>query len=505
MATPLYRALLPAALIGLCLLPALASPVGAGGVPGPRTAVVERTLFLMGTRAELRIEAGDRGAALRASEAAVRALEATEARLSTWGPTGDQVDVARVAAGSGGRDLSELARLNRAPVGQPVPLSPELGDELRRADACRRATGGAFDPGVGALVAAWGLRAGGRIPGAAELARALAADGGDLELAAAGPRGTVAIRRAAGLVLDEGAWGKGAGLDAALAALDADPAVLAADLDLGGQVAVFRRGGEPSSARGPDRVPDAGPAARRETPARPAVIDLADPRSRQRAIAQVEIPSGSVATSGNSERGVVVDGRRIGHLLDPRTGRPAPDFGSLTVWAPTALEADCLATGLYVLGPEKALAWAEAHPGIEVVVARVTGSGVEIEATSGIEDKINVLPKVRRASHSSPASAGIKEGAGAGESVASEGPSPCSPEDRGCRVAARAHEPRADSRSAQSRSIHVHCHTTSGGKARGPGCLERPGPAPGPAPGLELGPGLAGRSGSGPGARRTAG
>ena len=104
------------------------------------------------------------------------------------------------------------------------------------------------------------------------------------------------------------------------------------------------------------RRPDADPGARRGS-------TLADPRDRQRAVARIEIPSGSVATSGNSERGVVVDGRRIGHLLDPRTGRPAPDFGSLTVWAPTALEADCLATGLYVLGPEAALAWAERHPG----------------------------------------------------------------------------------------------------------------------------------------------
>ncbi len=355
--------------------PVAAQAGGSEGAQAAATATVERTLYLMGTRAELRVEATDRAAALAASEAAVQALEASEARLSTW------------AAPAPGGPAGELARLNRAPVGEPIALSPRLADELRRAEDCRRATGGAFDPGVGALVAAWGLRDGGRVPTTAEISRALEADGGDLELDST-PRGVVAVRRAGGLVLDEGAWGKGAGLDSALAALDADPTVLAADLDLGGQVAVLRRSsgaGATASTGPPSRAADLADLAVL------AVLDLADPRDRERVVARIEIPSGSVATSGNSERGLVVDGRRIGHLLDPRTGRPAPDFGSLTVWAPTALEADCLATGLYVLGPDAALAWAEAHPGIEVVVARAEGDGVILEATPGIEPKLEIL------------------------------------------------------------------------------------------------------------------
>lgn len=397
--------------------------------------VVERTVFLMGTRADLRVTAEDRAAALAASERAVRTLEETAERLSTWGDPG-----------SGG-PAGELARLNRAPVGEPMTLSPRLADELRRADACRRATGGAFDPVVGTLVAAWGLRGEGRVPAPEEIDRALESDGSDLELVDT-PSGVAAIRRSAGVALDEGAWGKGAGLDAALAVLAADPTVLAADLDLGGQVAVLRRQG------------GGGVAATSGTPGRadgPAIVDLADPRERDRVVARIEIPSGSVATSGNSERGLEVDGRRIGHLLDPRTGRPAPDFGSLTVWAPTALEADCLATGLYVLGPDAALAWAEAHPGIEVIVARMTDEGgVTLEATPAIEPKLEILfgrerdrdVIGRRSDDVSPPAddAGMKTGAGAGWSVVSEVPSPCSPEDRKSRVGARNHEPRADCR-----------------------------------------------------------
>ncbi len=149
-------------------------------------------------------------------------------------------------------------------------------------------------------------------------------------------QGRRAVRRYAATRLEEGAWGKGAGLDAALAALRATPRVTAAWLDLGGQAAVL------------------GDADWTAT--------VADPADRQRAVVAIDLAGGSLSTSGNGERGLVVEGRRIGHLLDPRTGRPAADFGSLTVWAPSGLRADCLSTGLYVMGPDAALAWAAAHP-----------------------------------------------------------------------------------------------------------------------------------------------
>jgi thiamine biosynthesis lipoprotein len=216
---------------------------------------------------------------------------------------------------------------------------------------------------VGALVAAWGLRGGGRLPSAGEIERARAASApGGLELR---PDDT-AVRTRPDLVIDEGGFGKGAGLDAALAAAGAVDGVEGAELDLGGQVGLLARGGEE--------------------------IGIADPRRRDRAVATLRAGSGSVATSGNSERGLVVRGHRVGHLLDPRTGRPAPDFGSLTVWAPTGLEADCLSTGLYVLGPRKALAWAAAHPGVEVVVARPGADGiVKLTASAGLAGRLRPI------------------------------------------------------------------------------------------------------------------
>jgi FAD:protein FMN transferase len=355
-----------------------ASSIGAtGATADPPTARVERRLALMGTELALEIEAVDRATALAASERAVAALEATEARLSTW------------------RDGSELARLNRAPAGRPVAISPELARDLDAARRCWRETGGAFDPTVGALAAAWGIRTGGRTPSAAERRAALAATGmaavaldrgqsgegagcnGTAGGATTAVSGGWATRGRPGLVLDEGGFGKGVGLDRALEAL-AGPGVERAWLDLGGQVAVFERG---------ERGTDAGRAGATGA-AGGWRLALADPADRDRPAVALDFDGGSVATSGTAVRGR--------HLLDPRTGRPADDFGSVTVWAPTAVEADCLSTGLYVLGPERALAWAAARPGIEALVLNRRGRHLVARATPGLAGRLRPLaPEVK--------------------------------------------------------------------------------------------------------------
>lgn len=303
-------------------------------------AAVTRRVPLMGTTLEITVEGPDRSAALHAGEAAVRALEATEARLSTW------------------RDDSELARFNAAPVGEAVPLSPTLAAELADARRCRETTRGAFDPAVGALTAAWGLRTGGREPTDAERRRAVAASGIEhLDL-----RDGRATRLRPGVRVDEGAFGKGAGLRAALDALAAHGGAQRALLDLGGQVAVL--GGQ-----------------------KPWDVGVAHPVHRDRSIATVRIETGSLATSGTGVRGR--------HLLDPATGRPAPDFGSVTVWTQDPLAADCLSTGLYVLGPDAASAWATTHRGVELLILQTTSNGLHATATAGMAERlVELAPEV---------------------------------------------------------------------------------------------------------------
>jgi thiamine biosynthesis lipoprotein len=309
---------------------------------------VERRVLMMGTRLDLRVEASDRALAVAASQRIVAAMEAVEERLSTW------------------RDDSELAAFNRAPVGEWAELSPQLGDDLAEAVRWARATDGAFDPTVGALVNVWGLRIGGREPSPGELIAARATVGaGGLEVD--GQRGR---RLVSGVVVEEGGFGKGVALreggDAGVAA-----GATCVVLDLGGQWLVT---GACSHQR----------------------IGVADPGDRQREMAWLELANGSVATSGNSERSIEVGGVTLGHLLDPRTGRPAPDHGSVTVVVADPVAADCLATAVAVLGPEVGpTVAARAAPGAGLILARVDAAGrVRLKVTRGLETRLTVAPTV---------------------------------------------------------------------------------------------------------------
>ena len=114
-------------------------------------------------------------------------------------------------------------------------------------------------------------------------------------------------------------------------------------------------------------------------------IQVADPDARHAAVASLRVSAGSVATSGNSERGILVDGQRYGHVLDPRSGEPAADFGSVTVVHPDPFAADCLATAFLVLGPEAALAWAKRDPLVEVLIVTRGQAGPQVVGSAGLD------------------------------------------------------------------------------------------------------------------------
>jgi thiamine biosynthesis lipoprotein len=212
-------------------------------------------------------------------------------------------------------------------------LSPSLCGVLTSLAHWTSETGRAFDPAIGALTAAWDLHGQGRVPSDHLLNAAQRCSGWHrltLDEAAC------TLRMPAGMSLDAGAFGKGAALDRLRAAANpASPWLV----DLGGQVAV---GGAPPGADGWD-------------------ISVAHPERRDTPVLRLRLSSGSIATSAGSERDLRAGARRIGHILDPRTGRPAEFRGSVTVWHEEALAADVLSTALFVMGPEKGIRWADAR------------------------------------------------------------------------------------------------------------------------------------------------
>ncbi|MFO7894310.1 MAG: FAD:protein FMN transferase [Longimicrobiales bacterium] len=289
--------------------------LGTAPESGDRLSVVEREAYVMGTRLGLRIHAPDAAATAEAALAAVRSVEA---RLSTW------------------REDTELSALNRAPTAERHAVSPALLSILEELDGWVAATGGAFDPAIGALIEAWDIRGEGRVPGAVELAAARRSSG--WQRLVIEPRRSAVTRTVADVWVDAGAFGKGLGLREAAAAIGAAGGT--GTLNFGGQVVVV----------GMD----------------PFRVDVAHPRVRDRGEATLSLADVSAASTSLSERG--------GHVLDPRTGRAVEAWGSVTVVAEDAMVADILSTALYVMGPDAALEWAQARPyGVLVQDARAAG------------------------------------------------------------------------------------------------------------------------------------
>ena len=304
--------------------------LGAAACQQPAAPVrVERTVVLMGTTATFAADAADRAAALAWLERMVQVVEATEAELSTW------------------RDDSTLSGLNRQPSGEPLSVPPALCDLLGRLEGWREATAGAFDPAIGSLIDAWGLRAAGRRPDAAALGAARARAGWPL---LGFDREACTVTRLADATLDAGAFGKGEALDRVRAAERDHPGAWL--IDFGGQVAV------------------SGGAAGTAWP-----VALAHPAHRDRPVAELLLVGGSLATSAGSERTLTLGSNdRIGHILDPRSGVPVARQSSVAVWHPNAFTADVLSTALYVMGPDAGLAWAAARDFAACFIVPVAGS-----------------------------------------------------------------------------------------------------------------------------------
>jgi thiamine biosynthesis lipoprotein len=254
-----------------------------------------------------------------------------------------------------------MSRLNRAPAGEPFSCSPDLFDFLCAGAALSREASGAFDLTVGPLVRLYDLRGSGRWPMEGELDRAMQAVGsGRLRL---DPSDRRAIPASPGMTIDPGGLGKGYALDAAARVLRAR----------GFPVALFDFGGQVLALDAP--------------PGKPGwPVALSHPRRRHEAVLTLVLAGASLATSGNVEHGLVVDGRALGHIMDPVSGRPAPFQGSASIVAPTGARADAFSTALFVMGPERGLAWAAGREGLTPIFLEEGHRGsLTVRAGAGLD------------------------------------------------------------------------------------------------------------------------
>jgi FAD:protein FMN transferase len=257
---------------------------------------------------------------------------------------------------------SDVDRINRAAGREALQVSPETMAVAQAALAYARLSEGAFDPTIAPLLNVWGfLDQQYRVPEPGEIEAALPLV--DYTLLELDPqRGTIYLP--AGMSLDLGGIAKGYILDRGLAVLSRS-GIRHAFLNAGGDIALL--GVRPDG-----------------TPWR---IGVRHPRRENQYIAVVPLSGMAVVTSGDYERTFEEGSVRYHHILDPSTGQPALSLSSVTIVAPTTMEADALSTAIFVLGPERGLALVEHLPGVEAVL--VTAE-MEILISSGLQDTIEL-------------------------------------------------------------------------------------------------------------------
>ncbi len=313
----------------------------------------------MHTRFEIVLH-GDNPVALRAAgEEALDEIERLDAQLSLFRPE------------------SEIAQLNARAAREPVRVTPELFALLQHARRLHAETGGAFDITLAPLLDCWGLlgSAAGRVPTAGELRQARARVGMDL-LRLDESRLTVRFQRE-GVMLDLGAIGKGHAVDRAAEILRA--AGITSALVHGGTSTAYAIGCPPDAdswrvaIEAPHR--NVGPASSRSAPmtSKPAPVQSsphgAPNSAAPPALAVVPLRDESLSVSAVWGKCFAVGGQTFGHILDPRSGKPANRAVLAAVVLPSATETDALSTALLVLGPAGHKAIRRLRPGMRSLLA----------------------------------------------------------------------------------------------------------------------------------------
>jgi thiamine biosynthesis lipoprotein len=300
--------------------------------PPPAAVVDEFALVQFGRRAmattfEIMLPFGT-GLALEAADAALDEIDRLEAQLTVY------------------QGHSEVSRLNRLAPTRAVAVEGGLFGLLSQAAQLHKETDGAFDISVGALIKAWGFfRRCGRVPSEGERSEVMTRVG--MENVELEPRGRTVRYWQPGLEINLGSIGKGYALDRAAELLRTTWGVRCGLLH-GGHSSVYGLGPNPADGRG-------------------WAVAIQHPWQRRR-LAVVRLRDRALGTSAATFQHLEYNGRKLGHILDPRTGWPAEVVASASALAPTAAQADALATAFYILGPEATRAYCEAHPEIGAVL-----------------------------------------------------------------------------------------------------------------------------------------
>jgi thiamine biosynthesis lipoprotein len=288
--------------------------------------------YLMGTSVAIEVSGGDAAHHHDALDEAFGAIAEVDRLMSNY------------------RDDSELAQVNRLASTQLVPLSDPLYSVLRAAARVSAASAGAFDVTVGPAVRLWGIHDHKpHLPTDHELdtIRPLV----DYRNVLLDPdRKAVRFRRT-GVEVDLGGIAKGFAVEVAANTLRKRG--LNAFIDAGGNQYLL---GHP-------------PGRNYWT------TGIRNAEGGEGLLGALDTGETSISTSADYANFVEIDGRKYGHIVDPRTLRPSTASLSATVVMRDATMADALSKAAFLLGPKAGLQLIDGIPGAVAVIAYRRGDG----------------------------------------------------------------------------------------------------------------------------------
>ena len=301
----------------------------------------------MGSQLRLVVWTTDEAAAVEDCEQVFREFDRLESLLSIWRPG------------------SDVVRINDAAGRQPVTVSTDTLTVLEAAAQASDDTGGKFDITFGALADLWKFDhdQDNTVPNRRAITARLPFV--DYRRVAIDRASRTVHISSAGTRIHLGGIGKGYAVDRS-AALLRERGFTDFLIQSGGDLYVAGRNGDAQWK-----------------------IGISDPRGRAgQSFATIELSDGTVSTSGDYERYFIKDGMRYHHLIDPDRGEPAVGIRSATIVADSALLADALSTGVFILGPIEGMALIERLPQVEGVIVTSTN---EVVVSTGLRRRLAIV------------------------------------------------------------------------------------------------------------------
>ncbi len=306
--------------------------------------------LVMGTFARVVVVTKDSGTAQKCIEAAFSEIDNIDNLMSDY------------------KSDSEIGIVNKNAAEKAVQVGESTFEVLQRSVEFSKLTGGAFDITVGPSVDLFRAAKETHIaPTREQIDNAKSKVG--YEKLILDPNNRTVQFAVEGMRLDLGGIAKGYGIDKAIDAMQKAGA-LGAMVDIGGDVRCF---GIPAKGKDHWMVGLQDPNLPADTPGLDIVLRL-------------KITEGAVATSGDYQQFVIIDGKEYSHIIDRQTGTSSEGLSSVTIIADNATDTDALATAVSVMGAEKGLALIEKLSDTEAIL--IPSGQKEYIKTTGAEKYI---------------------------------------------------------------------------------------------------------------------